>query len=281
MEIVLAENSGFCFGVKRAINIAQEAIRDAKVPVYSLGPIIHNPQEVGRLSRLGLIHIETLSGIRKGKLVVRSHGVHPDVLGEARRKGIEIVDATCPLVKRAQEYARFLSENGYRVCVVGEADHPEVLGIVGFAGQGTLVLDSIVNLRRLRRTSRLGVIAQTTLSHEVFRFYVSKLTEKADELRVFNTICRATVVRQRATLKVAKKTDLTLVVGGRNSANTTRLFDLCKISGREAFHIETADEINGEWLKGVERIGVTAGASTPDWVIQAVLKKLKAYREKK
>jgi len=275
MEIVLARNSGFCFGVKRAINLAQEAIRKSRLPVYSVGPIIHNPQEVERLTKLGLIPVQTLKGVRKGKLVVRSHGVHPATLHEAREKGIEIVDATCPLVRKAQEYARFLANEGYRVCVVGEADHPEVLAIVGFAGKDTLILDSPLSLARLRHVARLGVIAQTTLSYEVFQFYLSKLIEKTDELRVFNTICKAAVVRQKATLKVAKKADLMLVVGGRNSANTTRLFELCRMSGREAYHIETADEIDERWLQGKGRVGVTAGASTPDWVIESVLGRLK------
>lgn len=275
MEIILAENSGFCFGVKRAINLVQKAIKESQLPVYSLGPLIHNPQEVNRLAGLGLLQVKDLKEIRKGKLVVRSHGVHPDVLHEARKRRMEIVDATCPLVKRAQEYAGFLAKKGYRVCVVGEADHPEVLGIVGLAGQKTLVLDSPVSLRKLRHVSKLGVIAQTTLSYEVFQFYLSKLIEKTDELRVFNTICKATVIRQKATLKVARRADLMIVVGGRNSANTTRLFELCKMSGKEAHHIETANEIREEWFRGRGRIGVTAGASTPDWVIQGVLKRLR------
>ena len=277
MEIILARNSGFCFGVKRAINLAQKAIEESRVPVYSFGPIIHSPQEVERLDRLGLSPIESLKAIRKGKFVVRSHGVHPNVLREARRRGMEIVDATCPLVKRAQEYARFLVKENYKVCVVGEADHPEVLGIVGFAGRGVSVLDSPGSLRKLKRVPKLGVIAQTTLNQEVFRFYLSNLSEKTDELRVFNTICKATVVRQAATLKVAKEADLMLVVGGRNSANTTRLFELCKMNGREAHHIETADEIIPEWFRGKKRVGVTAGASTPGWVIREVLKRLKEY----
>jgi (E)-4-hydroxy-3-methyl-but-2-enyl pyrophosphate reductase len=277
MEIILAKNSGFCFGVKRAINLAQEAIKKSRVPVYSFGPIIHSPQEVERLDRLGLSPIESLKGIKSGKLVVRSHGVHPNVLREARKRGMEIVDATCPLVKRAQEHARFLVKEDYKVCVVGEADHPEVLGIVGFAGKGVSVLDSPSTLGKLKRVPKLGVIAQTTLNPEVFRFYLSHLVEKTDELRVFNTICKATVVRQAATLKVAKKADIVLVVGGRNSANTTRLFELCKTNGREAHHIETADEMFPEWFKGKKQVGVTAGASTPGWVIQNVLKRLKEY----
>ncbi len=277
MEIIVAKNSGFCFGVKRAINLSEKAIRESRVPVYSFGPIIHNPQEVERMTRLGLLPIESLKGIREGKFVVRSHGVHPDVLREARKRGMEISDATCPLVKKAQEHAKFLEEEGYRVCVVGEADHPEVLGILGFAGKKPLVLDSLLSLQKLKHVRKLGVIAQTTLSYEVFRFYLSRLIERTDELRVFNTICKATVVRQKATLRVAKKTDLMLVVGGRNSANTTRLFELCKISDKETYHIETSDEMREEWFRGKKRVGVTAGASTPDWVIQAVLEKLKAY----
>lgn len=277
MEIIVAENSGFCFGVKRAINLSQKALEEGTVPVYSLGPLIHNPQEVKRLARLGLLPIDNLRGIRKGRLVVRSHGVHPDVLREAHRRQMEIVDATCPLVKRAQEYARFLVEEGYRICVIGEADHPEVLGIVGFAGKEALILDSLLNLQKIKHVPKLGVICQTTLSYEVFRFYMSRLVEKTDELRVFNTICKATVIRQSATLEVAKKTDLMLVVGGRNSANTTRLFELCQMSSKEAHHVETAHEIDPKWFREKKRVGVTAGASTPDWVIEAVLKRLREY----
>jgi 4-hydroxy-3-methylbut-2-enyl diphosphate reductase len=227
-----------------------------------------------------------LRKIKKGTLIIRSHGIHPKILEKIKRKKIEVVDATCPFVKKAQNKAKLLSDQGYPVAVVGEADHPEVQGIVGYVNDCALVINpnqmnSSTNssyMENFRKFKRLGVVAQTTLNIEAFSQVIGKLVEKVGELKVFNTICHATAQIQKATLELAKKVDLMIVVGGHNSANTTRLAKLCKRIKTPTHHIETARELRKGWFKGKTRIGVTAGTSTPDWLIREVVKGIKKYK---
>jgi (E)-4-hydroxy-3-methyl-but-2-enyl pyrophosphate reductase len=270
MKIHLADKAGFCFGVKRAINTAFDAA--GKGRVYCLGPLIHNPQEVERLRKSGVDTVQDLSSLHSGEsVIIRSHGVHPSVLAEARAKGLTIVDLTCPFVGKAQRYAETLRAEGYQVVVVGEKDHPEVRSIVGHAGDEAVVVETPADIPSLALSARVGVVAQTTQSYGNFSEIVLTLLRLSRELKVFNTICSSTKERQEAARILAKNVDVMLVVGGRNSANTTRLATLCRQEGKPTHHIETADEILPEWLAGVESVGVTAGASTPDWVVQAVL----------
>lgn len=276
-QVELAEESGFCFGVRRAIELAREAAA-REGGAYSLGPIIHNPQEVARLTRSGLRVVESLEEVPRGAaLVIRSHGASPKVFAEARRRGLLIIDATCPLVGRAQQRARQLAQEGYRVVIVGEAHHPEVQGILEHAC-GAVVLEDGSDLEPLRSARRLGVVAQTTQSPENYRRVLVRLLGlEFDELRVYNTICRATLHRQEAARELARRADLMLVVGGRNSANTRRLAELCRAEGVSVRHIETADELEADWFRGVGLVGVTAGASTPDWIIEGVIERLRRW----
>jgi 4-hydroxy-3-methylbut-2-enyl diphosphate reductase len=274
MEVYVADKAGFCFGVKRAINTAFEAA--AKGKVYCLGPLIHNPQEVERLRRSGVQLVEDFSTLNRGDhLIIRSHGVPPGVLKLAREKELQIIDLTCPFVGKAQGDAEALQREGYQVVVVGEKKHPEVQSILGYAGDNAVVVETAKDLEGMKFQSRLGVVAQTTQSYGNFSEIVLKLLRLSKELKVFNTICNSTKERQDAARVLARRVDVVLVVGGRNSANTTRLVDLCRQEGKPTYHIEVADEIKPQWLKGITKVGVTAGASTPDWVVEGVLKKLK------
>lgn len=274
MEIILADKAGFCFGVKRAINTAFEAV--GKTRVYCLGPLIHNPQEVERLRQAGIETVDDFGSLNAGDtLIIRSHGVPPRVLAQARDKGLIIIDLTCPFVGKAQRHAEVLHKEGYQVIVVGEKKHPEVQSILGHAGDRAVVVETANDIEGMKLQGRLGVVAQTTQSYGNFSEIVLILLRISSELKVFNTICSSTKERQEAARVLARQVDVMLVVGGRNSANTSRLADLCRQEGKPTHHIEVADEIRPEWLEGVARIGVTAGASTPDWLVEGVIKKLK------
>jgi len=275
MEVILAEKAGFCFGVQRAINTAFKAAGEGKV--YCLGPLIHNPQEVSRLRDAGVETVEDFSGLRSGdSLIIRSHGVPPSVLEKAREKGLTIIDLTCPFVAKAQQHAQLLCREGYRIVVVGEKKHPEVQSILGYAGENSVVVESPGDLDQMHLQGRLGVVAQTTQSYGNFSEIVLRLLRLSNELKVFNTICSSTKERQDATRALASRVDVMIVVGGRNSANTSRLVSLSREAGKPTYHVEVVDEIRSEWMKGARIVGVTAGASTPGWVIDAVLERLRA-----
>ena len=271
MEIFLADKAGFCFGVKRAINTAFKAAGTGKV--YCLGPLIHNPQEVERLLEAGVRTVEDFSSLNPGDyIIIRSHGVPPLVLTQAREKGLKIIDLTCPFVGKAQRDAELLQKEGYQVVVIGEKQHPEVQSILGYAGDNAVVVETAEDVEGVKFQHRLGVVAQTTQSYSNFSEIVLKLLSLSKELKVFNTICHSTKERQDAARVLAGQVDIMLVVGGRNSANTTRLVSVCRQEGKPTYHIEVADEIRPGWLKGATKVGVTAGASTPDWVVEGVLK---------
>ena len=275
MRIIRAENAGFCFGVKRAMKLAFAAAADSSKPIYSLGPLIHNPQQVEFLEAHGVYVVSTLDTLNPGDtLIIRSHGTSPAILEEAHGRGLTIVNATCPFVVKAQRLAQRLTEEGYQVIVVGEGEHPEVIGIMGFAGEGALVVENADDICDLPVKSRVGVIAQTTQSLGNFREVVGVLLEESEELKVFNTICHATTHRQETALDIAGKVDVMIIIGGHNSANTGRLAFLCVQSGVLTYHIETASELEAPWLRGIKTVGVTAGASTPEWIIEDVVRKL-------
>ena len=273
MKVFLADKAGFCFGVKRAINTAFKAAASGNV--YCLGPLIHNPQEVERLRHAGVKTVEDITSLKLGDfLIIRSHGVPPGVLVEAHEKGLQIIDLTCPFVGKAQRDAESLHKDGYQVVVVGEKRHPEVQSIIGYAGDNAVVIETAEEIEGLTLKSRLGIVAQTTQSYSNFSEIVLKLLSLSKELKVFNTICNSTKERQDAARLLAGQVDVMLVVGGRNSANTSRLVSVCRKEGKPTYHIEVADEIQPAWFEGATTVGVTAGASTPDWVVEGVLKKL-------
>lgn len=275
MKIFVVKNAGFCFGVKRAINLAFEKAKKTGKKVYTFGPLIHNPQVVEELRREGVHPVLNVNEIKSGILIIRSHGVHPRILLEAKKKGLKIIDATCPFVRRAQRNARALHKEGYQVVVVGEAHHPEVQGIIGYADDQAKVIN--VDTRELDsfKGKRIGLIAQTTLNLDTFKQVTGKLLEKAKEIKIFNTTCNATVNTQKATLEMTKDVDLMIVVGGKNSANTSRLAKLCREKEKTTYHIETASELKSRWFKGIRSVGVTGGTSTPNWIINQVVEKIR------
>ena len=273
MKVILAKRAGFCFGVKRATQMAFEAAGKDK-RTFTLGPIIHSPQVVNKLEGMGVKVIDNLESMDSGTIIIRSHGVAFGEIDEAVQKKLEIVDATCPFVKKAQEHVKSLSESGYGVVVVGDADHPEVQGIVSYGGDKVFVVGSGEEVKKLPKMSKIGVVAQTTQSFENLKNVVSECLQRGGEIRVFNTICDATAVRQEEAKELAGQVDCMLVIGGFNSANTRRLAEVCAELQPRTHHIETAAEINMKWFEGVERVGVTAGASTPKWIIDEVMSKI-------
>ena len=271
MEVILADYLRFCYGVKRAIKIAREnASEDGNS--CTLGPIIHNPQMVERLKEEGVGTVERLDELPEGTIIIRSHGVGPEVYQEAEERGLKVVDATCPHVKKAQLSAKELVDEGYNVVIIGEKQHPEVKSIFEWSGRKATVLETEAEAEELDSCARLGIVCQTTFSGAKFRQIAMHLLEKSRDVRILRTICTATDQRQAAAIDLAQKVDLMLVIGGKNSANTTRLAQLCK-EHCLTYHIETAAELRDEWFDKIEKIGITAGASTPDWIIKEVYKK--------
>jgi len=276
----VAEGAGVCFGVRRALRLAEEAL-EAEAPVYGMGPLIHNPQEVGRLGAKGFQVVETLDEVEAGAtLLVRSHGLSPEVVAEARRRGHRIVDATCPLVRRVQTLARDLEREGYRVIVAGDAAHPEVRAIQGHAPSAVVVSDPEA-VAGVEPVDRAALVAQTTFSPEMFRQMASALVQRPfGEVRLVRTICEATVARQRAAADLADRADVMVVLGGRNSANTNRLAEHCAGRGVPTYHVEVAEEVRPEWLRGRPGVGVTAGASTPQWIIDAACERIRLLQSR-
>jgi 4-hydroxy-3-methylbut-2-enyl diphosphate reductase len=278
MEILVARQAGFCFGVKRAIKIAEEAAGHSQ-EIYSYGPLIHNRQVVAKLAQQGVQPVEDLTDISSGTMIIRSHGVGAQVLADITAKGLQIIDATCPFVKKAQQLANQLQEEGYQVIVVGDKSHPEVTGIVGWTGGQAFVIENAQEIRGLSRFNKIGILAQTTQPLENFLAIVRELAGKCLELRAFNTICHATGERQDAAVDLANQVDIMIVVGGTNSANTQKLAALCQNTTTPTYHIETAQELQQQWFLGKAKMGLTAGASTPDWIIEEVIKKMTELKD--
>lgn len=276
MKILLAEHRGFCYGVERAVAMARGcAARPGKAA--TLGPIIHNPQLVARLAAEGVGTVDDLDAIEGDTVIIRSHGAPLETYRQAAAKNLTVVDATCPHVKKAQTAAHDLRERGYRVVVVGERGHPEVNSIVAWAGDGTVVVENVEEAAALPAIPRLGVVSQTTFPPGKFADIVAILNTKVADIQVDRTICTATELRQQAAVDLAARVGVMVVVGGRGSANTTRLAQLCREAGSRVYHIETAAELDPEWFRGAEAAGITAGASTPEWVIEEVYRKMQEF----
>jgi len=274
MEIIQAKSAGFCFGVKRATQMAFDASSQHE-QIHSLGPLIHSPQVVEQLEKQGVRVCKRVTEIPGGAVVVRSHGITAEEMQEIEDKHLEVIDATCPFVKKAQDYAEKLSADGYLVVLVGEADHPEVQGICSYAKGEAVVVTSAEEVQSLPDNRKIGIVAQTTQPFENLQEIVDTCLPKAKELRVYNTICDATTLRQREARQIAGDVDLMLVVGGFNSANTSRLARLCREQQPCTYHIETAFQLEEGWFVGKEKVGLTAGASTPGWIIDEVVQRLK------
>jgi len=275
MRVEVARYAGVCYGVERALKLAEEAASHG-TEVHTLGPLIHNPQAVGALQAQGVEVAGCLDEVDSGTLVIRSHGVDPAIIGEAREKGLDVVDATCPHVSKAHEAAEALRDAGYTVVIVGEADHPEVEGIMAHAGGEAVVVESAAELPAMLASRRVGVVVQTPQSLARLTEVVDALLPRVRDLRVVNTICSATGKRQQSAEELAESVDVMVVVGGRNSGNTTRLVEICSAVNPRVFHVETAEELDATWFGGADVVGVTAGASTPDEQIRGVIEAIEA-----
>ncbi|MBR3313603.1 MAG: 4-hydroxy-3-methylbut-2-enyl diphosphate reductase [Atopobiaceae bacterium] len=274
-RIIVAEHAGACFGVERALDLASRAAADATTPVHTLGPLIHNPQVVASLSEQGVTPVERLEDAEEESvLIMRAHGVTPEVERRAQARGLKAIDATCPFVKKVHRYAERLESEGYQVVIVGEAGHPETEGTRGHA-PNAVVVGSAGEARSVELARRVGVVVQTTLERSVLREVVGALIGRCEELRLVDTICGATSERQGAAADLAAEADVMVVIGGRSSANTRHLVDVCAARCSETYHVELPDELEGAWFDSAELVGVTAGASTPADQIEAVTERIR------
>ena len=278
MKVVRAAYAGACYGVQRALDLALKAVEDGGC-AYTLGPLIHNPQVVAQLAECGVRAVDSVEDVAgAGTVVIRSHGVTPEVKRSVAACGLPLVDATCPHVARAQRAAADLAEQGRHVVVVGEEGHPEVEGLVACAREAGAPVSVVAGPDDLPETLEgpVGVVVQTTQTREALDAVVAALEERGVQLLVKNTICFATRQRQEAAAALAGEVDAMVVIGGRNSSNTTRLADICAAACSRTHHVESPDEIDPAWLAGCGAVGVTAGASTPEEQIEAVATLLEA-----
>lgn len=273
VKITIAKSAGFCFGVKRAIDLAQD-IASKNSDVYTFGPLIHNPQEVARLEKENIKVVEDYSKIEKGVLVLRTHGIPLDIYENlSKKENIKIVDAACPFVKKAQDIIKELSKDSEQIVIVGEKKHPEVVALVSYGKGKCLVVEDKDDVKNVKKTDIIYIVSQTTQSPKKFEEIVNEIS-KISQVKVFNTICRATFDRQSAAAKLAKEVDVMIVIGGKNSGNTTRLYQICS-NITKTYHIEDVGEIEPAWFDNVETVGITAGASTPDWIIENIKRRIK------
>lgn len=267
MKILIADRGGYCYGVQRALDIANQAAESSERPIHTLGPIIHNPGVVKKLVRAGVSPVEGPRDIEGGTVILRTHGVSPGVIEEIIDKGAAVVDATCPYVKVAQEKASLLCEQGYLPVILGEHEHPEVVALAAHAGESAVIVENVEELEEQlakgRVKGKVGVVVQTTQSSDNLSQLCERLAPAIRELLVYNTMCDATQKCQDEALGMAGEADVVIVIGGRNSANTTRLAQLCRIVQPNTHHVEEAGEIRREWFEGAEVVAITAGASTP------------------
>lgn len=277
MKIIRAGTAGFCFGVRRALELAEQALQSHE-KICTLGPLIHNPAVIEDLQKKGVEIVGDLSEAEGKPVLIRTHGVVPGVFQEAKEKGIALVDATCPFVRRVQQLAAELGEQGYQVVVVGEADHPEVKGILGWAGDDVIIVETISDASKLQNYEKIGVLAQTTQNRLQYYEISRAIIGKAQEIRIYDTICQASVTRQKEAAEIANNVDIMIVIGGKNSANTRHLAEICgKVV--PTYHIEDVSELHPAMLQGAGSVGVTAGASTPDWIIEEVIKGMTMFGE--
>lgn len=269
MEIKLSKYSGYCWGVKRALNIVEETLKDNRnnnIKIFTFGSVIHNPGVVKELAGNGLLSITNIDEADGGNIfIVKSHGLSPKLIKELKSKNLNVIDTTCPSVKKAQAKAGELSDKDYFVIVIGNKEHPEVLGIKDQVKKGNYaVIENEKDAEMLERKKKIGVIVQTTQTMEKLKLITGILQSKTRELLIYNTICSTTSKRQNAAKKISEEVDLMLIVGGKDSANTTHLAEIAKLSGTPTYHIENNTELQKKWFKDVNSIGISGGASTPE-----------------
>lgn len=282
MEITVAKTAGFCFGVKRAVEKVYDQIATGKKPIYTYGPIIHNEEVVQDLEEKGVQVInskEELEALKEGVVVIRSHGVGREIYELLERQGLELVDATCPFVKKIHKIVREQCEAGRRVIIVGNEHHPEVEGIKGWGNEYTLAVESLEEFENLalRPDEKLCIVAQTTFNYNKFQELVEIISKKGYNIIIRNTICNATEERQTEAREIAKRVDAMIVIGGSSSSNTRKLYEICKKECYDTFYIQTINDLDLESLGRAECIGITAGASTPNNIIEEVCTNVRKF----
>ncbi len=282
MEVRVAKSAGFCFGVKRAVNLVYECADDSTEPIYTYGPIIHNEEVTKDLSEKGVEIVHDLNELhekKNGKIILRSHGVSKDVIEDLDKISFSYVDATCPFVKKIHDHVSNYSKKGYTIVIVGNANHPEVEGIKGWSDtEDTFIIDSVEEAERLSLPAdrKICIVAQTTYNGKKFEELVEIISKKGyDKTDVINTICNATSTRQTEAAQLAKECDAMIVIGSKTSSNTQKLFEICKKECENTYYIQTIHDLNLEKLKEYRVVGITAGASTPNYIIEEVQKNVR------
>jgi len=285
-KIIIAKNAGFCPGVKSAIDLVIELSKKNQKKIYTLGPLIHNKDVIKSLEEKNIFAIENLDEIKEENaiLVIRAHGITPELEKYIRNKKLQIIDGTCPLVKNVHRLIEKYSSQGYWTVILGDKDHAEVIGLKGYAGEKSFIINSIEEAQKLPEMDNIHLVSQTTQEEELFYKVANLMKNKTKNLIISNTICNPTKLRQRETYEFSKNADLVIVVGGKHSANTQRLFKICSKLAKSAILIERPEELNEKIISGKENIFITAGASTPNWLIESVFEKtqklLKSEKEK-
>ena len=275
MQVKVAKSAGFCFGVQRAVDTVYEQVEKGIRPIYTYGPIIHNEVVVQDLEEKGVQVInskEELEALKEGVVVIRSHGVGREIYELLERQGLELVDATCPFVKKIHKIVREQCEAGRRVIMVGNEHHPEVEGIKGWGNEYTLAVESLEEFENLalRPDEKLCIVAQTTFNYNKFQDLVEKISKTYYDILVLNTICNATQERQVEARQIASQVDVMIVIGGRNSSNTQKLYEICRRECKHTYYIQTLEDFKPEITGTVRSVGITAGASTPNQIIEEV-----------
>ena len=274
MELTIGQHAGFCFGVRRAVDKAFECA-DRQLPCVTLGPLIHNPREVARLEAAGIRSVESLEDVQPGQtVIIRSHGVTPDVYARCEAMSIPVIDATCPHVAHIHQLVRDYSAQGDAVIIIGEAKHPEVIGIAGWTHGPVFILPDRKAAEEASLPGRAMVVAQTTIRRERFEEVLAVLKSQIAELTVHMTICAATSQRQQEAERLSREADVMVVVGGRNSSNTQKLLETCKKRCARAIQVETAEDLPCGIIKSNDRVAITAGASTPQWLLSSVRERI-------
>jgi len=274
-NVTLAKTAGFCFGVDRAIKKLDNAVKCINSPIYTLGPIIHNNQMIQKYDSQNVKIINDLSQVENNStVVIRSHGVAKSLYDQMGQKNINIIDATCPYVKKVQNIVNEYCMKGYKIIIIGDENHPEVIGVNGWCNNSAIIINNKNNIPIIKMYDKICVVAQTTIIESLFSDIVSEIQKCHCEIKVFNTICSATEERQEEAKLLAKNSDVMIVVGGYDSSNTKKLTEICKVYCDKVIHIETASEIDTKIFKDCKSVGITAGASTPAWIIKEVVQKV-------
>ena len=281
-ELTIAKSAGFCFGVTRAVNMVYEAIEEENTPIYTYGPIIHNDEVVKDMKKKGVTVIDDLdelAGHEKGVMIIRSHGISKAEFDKIEKFGFKILNATCPFVSKIHRYVEEYSNKDYDIIIIGSPKHPEVCGIRGWASDKSRVtiINSIEDAEKFSDNSgkKLCIVSQTTFNYNKFQDIVEIIDEKGYDITVLNTICNATEVRQTEAKKVACGADVMIVIGDRNSSNTQKLFEICKNECKNTYYIQTSDEMDYSKIGSNNNVGITAGASTPNNIIEEVSKNVR------